>query len=196
MPIVELHLLKGYESEAKSRLGRDLTNAIRMTVPAAPEAITVLIHERDRDQYMRGGTHRDGAPALPDPAALVQCYLKAMEARDLDRARTCLAPGFSMQFPGTAPMHSLDALIDWARPRYRFVTKAYEGIDCAQSETASIVYARGTLSGEWPDGTPFAGIRFIDRFELEGGLITKQEVWNDIAEVKAASQATSGKGTP
>ncbi|EDZ42034.1 4-oxalocrotonate tautomerase [Rhodobacteraceae bacterium HTCC2083] len=50
---------------------------------------------------------------------------------------------------------------------------------------AAIVYCRGTLSGEWPDGTTFTGIRFIDRFEVVGDKLTQQDVWNDIAETKA-----------
>ncbi len=35
----------------------------------------------------------------------------------------------------------------------------------------------------------FEGIRFIDRFEVTAGKITRQDVWNDIAEVKAQDQA-------
>ena len=90
-----------------------------------------------------------------------------------------------MHFPGAAPMTHLQELIDWARPRYRFVTKTYEGFDAMQAAgDAAIVYCRGTLSGEWPDGTAFEGIRFIDRFEVVGGKITRQDVWNDIAETK------------
>ena len=46
-----------------------------------------------------------------------------------------------------------------------------------------IVYCYGTLSGEWPDGEAFSGIRFIDRFEFAGDLIARQMVWNDLAEV-------------
>ncbi len=44
------------------------------------------------------------------------------------------------------------------------------------------------LAGEWPDGTPFDGIRFIDRFELADGKLARQEVWNDLAEAGARSQ--------
>jgi len=97
-----------------------------------------------------------------------------------------LGEGFTMQFPGTAPMRTLQELIEWAKPRYRFVTKTYDGYDAMQSPGAqAIVYCRGTLSGEWPDGTAFDGIRFIDRFEITDGRITRQDVWNDIAETRA-----------
>jgi hypothetical protein len=45
-----------------------------------------------------------------------------------------------------------------------------------------VVYCFGTLYGEWSDGTPFSGVRFIDRFTIKDGLLTDQRVWNDLAE--------------
>jgi hypothetical protein len=114
-------------------------------------------------------------------ATLIRSYLAAMEARDLPAARALLGPGFAMTFPGGRTMTALDELIAWAATRYRFVTKAYDGFDACDG----VVYCRGALAGEWPDGTPFSGIRFIDRFEVTDGLITDQQVWNDLAEIKA-----------
>ena len=38
----------------------------------------------------------------------------------------------------------------------------------------------GTLHGEWPDGTAFEGVRFVDRFTIANGKITSQMVWNDL----------------
>ncbi len=119
-----------------------------------------------------------------DAIATVRAYLAAMEARDLATAKSYLDPGFTMHFPGAAPMTTLEELVAWVRPRYRFVQKTYSGDDVARSGGVSIVYSRGTLSGEWPDGAPFTDIRFIDRFELEDGRITRQDVWNDLAEVR------------
>ena len=40
----------------------------------------------------------------------------------------------------------------------------------------------GTLYGEWPDGTPFAGNRYVDRYVLSHGKIVEMAVWNDSAE--------------
>ena len=188
MPIVELHLLQGYGADEKLRLHEALTDAVRLVVPASPDAITVLIHELKSADYSRGGKHREGAAALPNAGEIVRGFLAAMEARDIERAQSMLGSGFSMRFPGTPAMHSLEELIAWAKPRYRFVKKSYEGIDAMQSRgSETLVYCRGTLSGEWPDGSSFEGIRFIDRFELEGGKIMHQDVWNDIAEVQANS---------
>jgi len=46
-----------------------------------------------------------------------------------------------------------------------------------------VVYNTGTLYGEWPDGTPFEGNRYVDRYTLREGLIVRMEVWNDSAEL-------------
>jgi len=119
-------------------------------------------------------------PSGPPAETIVRDYLAAMEARDLPRARAHLAPGFRMTFPGGTTMTTLEELIAWAAPRYRFVTKTYDGFDAL----GGVVVCFGTLAGEWPDGTPFAGIRFIDRFELSDGRITRQDVWNDLGEVR------------
>ncbi len=49
----------------------------------------------------------------------------------------------------------------------------------------AIVFCRGTLSGEWLDGSSFEGVRFVDRFELINRMIARQDVWNDLAEAQA-----------
>ncbi|MCG6112448.1 MAG: nuclear transport factor 2 family protein [Paracoccus sp.] len=113
---------------------------------------------------------------------LVMRFLAAMQARDMDAARAMLSPGAVLQFPGAAPMTDLAQVVAWAAPRYRFVRKDHHGADV--SADGAVVHCHGTLSGEWPDGTPFAGVRFIDRFEIRDGLIIRQDVWNDIAERK------------
>lgn len=184
MPIVEAHVLEGYAPEAKQRLITALTDAVRFVVPAPDEAITVMLHEHASGNYARGGVSRRPAPALPDPAELVLAYLRAMEARDLETAEAFLGDGFAMVFPGTGPMHGLAELVAWAKDRYRFVTKSYDAVEAFPSGGAAVVYTRGTLAGEWPDGTAFSGIRFIDRFEVTGGRITRQDVWNDLGEVR------------
>ena len=107
-----------------------------------------------------------------------------MERRDLTAAKALLAPGFFMVFPGGRRFDTLEALVDWAKGRYRSARKTYERFDVA----GEAVYCFGTLAGEWPDGTPFEGIRFIDRFEFRDGRISSQKVWNDLA-VHAPSSA-------
>lgn len=191
MPIIEAHLIEGYDAEPKARLSRVLTNAVRQVIPAAPELITVMIHDVPTSNYFRGGAARSPAPALPDPVGTVKSFLTAMEARDLDLARSFLADGFEMHFPAQAPMRRLEELVEWSKHRYRAVRKSYDGFDVTATDSATIVYAFGTLSGEWLDGSSFEGIRFIDRFEVVEGKFTRQDVWNDMAETVAKSGAQS-----
>jgi hypothetical protein len=125
--------------------------------------------------------------------ALVRDFLAAMEARDLARARTMLAPGFAMTFPGGARFATLEELVAWAKPRYRWVKKTYARFDALPGAGGdSVVYCHGTLRGVWPDGTGFEGIRFIDRFAIRDGLLADQQVWNDLAEHLAKAQGDAG----
>ncbi|MCM0020787.1 MAG: nuclear transport factor 2 family protein, partial [Tagaea sp.] len=102
-------------------------------------------------------------------------------------ARALLAPGFAMTFPGGARFATLEELVAWAKPRYRWVKKKYERFDESRAaEGETIVYCYGTLYGEWPDGAAFEGIRFIDRFVLRDGKLADQQVWNDLAESRKA----------
>jgi hypothetical protein len=118
---------------------------------------------------------------------LVKNFLDTMAARDLPAARAMLAPGFAMTFPGGARFTTLEELVAWAKPRYRWVKKKYERFDESRAaDEETIVYCYGTLYGEWPDGTVFDGIRFIDRFAISGGKLADQQVWNDLAESRKA----------
>lgn len=117
---------------------------------------------------------------------LVRAFLAAMEARDLDTARSFLADSFVMAFPGSPPFHTLEDLIAWSKPRYKSVGKTYDRFDEVPENAAgeSIVYCFGHLHGEWLDGRPFADIRFIDRFAIRDGKLVDQKVWNDMGEVR------------
>ncbi len=185
MPIIQAHVLEGYSPADKSRLTSALTDAVRLVIPAPDEAVTVMIHEMVPENYARGGKSRTAAPALPDPKEIALGFLKAMEARDISAAEAMLAPEFRMTFPAAPALSSINDLIDWAKERYRFVKKTIASSEAFHHEGCAVVYIKGTLSGQWPDGTLFEGIRFIDRFEIKGGKLISQEVWNDIAKDRA-----------
>lgn len=191
MPIVSLDLPAGCDEEAKARLARAVTAAILGVIDVSPEAVTVTIRDLPREARGEGGAPDGAAPVRPDPVGIVRAYLAAMEARDLDRARAHLAPGFAMTFPGGVTMTRPEEVVAWAAPRYRFVTKTIERFDAI----GPVVYCCGTLAGEWPDGTPFRGIRFVDRFEIADGLIRLQEVWNDLGEARGACGRPRGDGS-
>ena len=117
-----------------------------------------------------------------DPEKTVRAYLDAMERRDLAAAKGFLAPGFFMVFPGNKRFDTLEALVEAAKGRYRSARKTYERFETA-GET---VYCYGTLHGELLDGSPYSGIRFIDRFTVRAGKLVDQNVWNDMAEMLGA----------
>jgi limonene-1,2-epoxide hydrolase len=128
---------------------------------------------------------------LPDAAAtprdVVAAFLAALEARELPAAAAWLAPGATMTFPGGQSFVDLPALVAWSRARYRFVRKTYECTEelPVDARGITVVYCRGTLAGEWPDGAAFAGVRFVDRFEVDdAGRIVDQQVWNDLGEAR------------
>ena len=117
--------------------------------------------------------------------AIAKGYLDAMEARDLARAQTFVSPRAVFVFPGGAERQDLAAIVAGSATRYQFVGKHVEGTDAAVAAGGGVnVYVRGTLHGRWLDGSAFAGIRFIDRFEIHGGLIVRQDVWNDAGELR------------
>jgi hypothetical protein len=125
----------------------------------------------------------DTSPAALGPdAKLALAFLDAMGARRLEEATAMTAPGFVMVFPGGKVFTDWPALLAWAAPRYRRIEKVIERVE----EAPGAVYVSGTLQGERPDGAPFAGVRFIDRFEVAGGQILRQEVWNDLGELGIA----------
>jgi len=183
MPVVQLTLIKGYSAEFRRRISEKITDLVVQLSGAVPEGTTVTIQELDQASYMRGREQKNPLPPAPPASQIVLDYLAAMEARDLDTAKSFLAEGFWMEFPGAVRMTSLEELIAWSKPRYQKVGKSYDGFAEAYGEGETVVTCHGMLHGVWPDGSPFSDIRFVDRFTLQGGLLTSQMVWNDLAEV-------------
>ena len=182
MPVVRVDLILGYDSDTKRRLGQALTAAVRATIDAPLDGITVVMEEADPDAYLRGGQCRQPGPVKPDPAERVRTFLEAMAARDFAVARTYVADGFRMVFPGGVAMTRFEELSAWAAARYQRIAKTIDGIEICPGLDNQVVWCFGTLSGAWLDGTHFAGIRFTDRFVLCNDLIVEQQVWNDLAE--------------
>ena len=112
-------------------------------------------------------------------------YLVLMEQRDLDGALRLVHADAVFIFPGGAVRKSLADIVAGSARRYQHVGKTIEACDAyIEDDDCAIVYVRGALHGRWPDGRDFADIRFIDRFEVRGGLIVRQDVWNDAGEFR------------
>lgn len=130
-------------------------------------------------------------PPLHPAVTLVVDYLRTMERRDLAAVKAMLAPGFHLVFPGARRFDSVEALVASASGRYRRALKDFDRFDVApQADGSVVVYCFGTLHGEWADGTPFSGIRYIDRFTVRDGKLVDTYVWNDLAEAMIARGQT------
>ena len=124
---------------------------------------------------------------------ICEAFLIAMEKRDLDLARSFIAPdALEMVFPGGARFASIEEMVAGAATRYRFVGKHFDRRESWATTGGESVLIAGTLYGEWLDGTTFEGIRFIDVFDLRNGKIWRQHVWNDMGEYKLRAMTAQG----
>lgn len=140
-------------------------------------------------------TMPDSAPSTP--AAVVDEFLRLIMLPDPVAARRHTAPGLQIRFTGGRAMADPTECTAFNRSRYKWVKKRIErtetvgaigvhapqgGAPGAADPEETVVYSLGTLYGEWPDGTPFEGNRYVDRYVVRQGLITHMDVWNDSAE--------------
>lgn len=118
------------------------------------------------------------------PAAIVDTFLRLLMVPDPAGARRYVAPGLQIRFTGGRAMSDPAECAAFNAGRYRWVKKRVERTETVAGGTddETVVYSLGSLFGEWPDGTAFEGNRYVDRYVVRRGLITRMEVWNDSAE--------------
>ncbi len=185
MPVVSITLLPGYASETQHRMVNRVAQAVRSVIDTPEAGTTVFVNEVST--YRRDGkVFSGGRAAHPVASEVVQSFLHAMQERDMDLAQSFLHPDFAMCFPGGAHMHTLPELISWAQQRYSTIRKDYAKFEESWQGDATVVFCHGTLQGTWLNGKTFEDIRFIDRIEVRGRLIARQDVWNDLAEHRQA----------
>jgi len=96
--------------------------------------------------------------------------------------QSMMAPNSKIEFPGGKRFNTQAEMVENAKGRYTWVRKHrdryFVGVNGAQTTVTSI----GTLYGENLAGVAFDGIRYVDVFVIENGLITEQMVWNDFCE--------------
>jgi hypothetical protein len=99
-------------------------------------------------------------------------------------AKSFISPDLRIRFTGGRAMSDPAECATFNASRYRWVKKRIENTEIVSggSDAETVVYSLGTLYGEWPDGTPFEGNRYVDRYVVRHGLITQMDVWNDSAE--------------
>jgi ureidoglycolate lyase len=152
-------------------------------VPGNCEAVElekgVVWVERPRPEVPR----RDSGMPLT-PAQVVDEFLRLIMLPDPVAASRWASPGLRIRFTGGRAMSDPAECTAFNATRYRWVKKRIECTETVAGGTdaGTVVYSIGTLHGEWPDGTPFEGNRYVDRYVVSHGLITQMEVWNDSAE--------------
>ena len=138
------------------------------------------------------------APPTTPAAVVVDEFLRLIMLPDPVSARRYTAPGLAIRFTGGRAMADPAECTAFNKGRYKWVKKRIErtetvsairvhavqtGAPTIQADPEeTVVYSLGTLCGEWPDGTPFEGNRYVDRYVVKHGLITHMDVWNDSAE--------------
>jgi hypothetical protein len=119
-----------------------------------------------------------------DPKEIVEAFLRTIMIPDPEGARAFTSPDLQIRFTGGRPMRDPSEASAFNAQRYKWVKKRFESTDVVTgaSDEEAIVYNIGTLYGEWPDGTPFEGNRYVDRYVLRHNKIVQMDVWNDSAE--------------
>jgi hypothetical protein len=115
-------------------------------------------------------------------AEIVVKFLVASMVPDPETAALYISEPLKLTFTGGRKFSHPRESTAFNAMRYKWVKKAMERTDVVPGRGETIVYSIGTLYGEWPDGTPFEGNRYVDRFVVRGGKIVQMDVWNDSAE--------------
>ena len=117
-------------------------------------------------------------------ATIVEEYLRLLMIPDPAAARRYIGPELEIRFTGNRLMREPAECAAFNAGRYKWVKKKFGPTHVAEggTEDETVVYQTGTLYGEWPDGTPFEGNRYVDRYVVRRGKIARMEVWNDSAE--------------
>ena len=115
-------------------------------------------------------------------AEIVERFLVASMVPDPVTAASYIADDLKITFTGGRKYSHPRETAAFNAKRYKWVKKKMERTDVVPGHGETIVYNLGTLYGEWPDGAPFEGNRYVDRFVVRGGKIVQMDVWNDSAE--------------
>ena len=125
---------------------------------------------------------------MASAAEVVNEFLRLIMLPDPVAASRYTVPGMKILFTGGRTMNAPAECTQFNASRYKWVKKRIERTEEVITPTKgagldeSVVYSLGTLYGQWPDGTPFEGNRYVDRYVVRKGLITHMDVWNDSAE--------------
>src|ERR1700755_1293434 len=121
-------------------------------------------------------------PKKMSDAEVVEAYLTPSMIRDPDAAAAYMKPGTIITFTGGREFDHPRGPTGFNAKRYCWVKKRMGRFHGFPGAGETVVFHIRTLYGEWIDGTPFEGNRYVDRFVVRDGQIVKMDVWNDSAE--------------
>ena len=114
---------------------------------------------------------------------LIERFIRSVNDGDADAAQRCLTPDVQLVFPGPTRFQRVADFLALSGPRYQRVAYTYGAMELAQNHQGrTVVFAQGTVSGVFANGQAFDGVRYIDRFDIDNGLIASKEVWSDMAD--------------
>ena len=124
---------------------------------------------------------------MSDPIKTVKSFLEDLARRDLASAERYLAPDFQLHIAGRR-FDSLANFAEFSKQRQKLSKKNLVHCDhCHDDSNHDVVYARGTMEGEWLNGEAFADVYWLDRFQLHNGLIQRLDIVSDMAEYRPAA---------
>lgn len=140
------------------------------------------------DTLAKAREPQDVSSSVEAAKEIVRDFLQKSMIPDPEAAAAHLAKDAEIRFTGATPMRHPREMAAYNARRYKWVKKKLGPIDASLSEEGVTVYSFGTLYGEWPDGEAFSDNRYVDRFVIKDGKISKIDVLNDSAERILARQ--------
>jgi hypothetical protein len=153
-----------------------------LSAPAGAYSAHTRRIDKNRQGSLMPATAKANANEPDTAARIVEAFLVASMQPDPVAAAGYIAPDLKITFTGGRQFSHPSQSAAFNAKRYKWVKKRIERNDVVPGDEETIVYNLGTLYGEWPDGTPFEGNRYVDRFVVRAGKIVEMDVWNDSAE--------------
>lgn len=122
---------------------------------------------------------------VADGKRIVEAYLERSMVPDPEGAKAYVADDLELIFTGGRRFSGPGDATAFNAKRYKWVKKRFLSTHAAHDAATGDVHVfnTGHLYGEWPDGTPFDGNRYMDTFVVRDGKIVSTHVWNDSAEI-------------
>jgi phenylpyruvate tautomerase PptA (4-oxalocrotonate tautomerase family) len=180
MPIIQAHILKGYDHGTRTRLSHALTDAVRLVIAAPPDSIVIMVHELEPENYMRGGGHRQRGVAMPDTGDLVRRFHNALTSGEFEAAETFLTADCVFVLPGGRRVSHPHEVASFTASRWTELSIKVESTDVCHGPAGAIVYLRTSVAGDLQGGGRVDGLRAIQRFEFRGPLIARVDAMSDM----------------